>query len=440
MKLGIIGAEDSVAWVMNIVTKKMKYIELFPMFYTSYPEAVHLLDEKQKSLNAVLFTGVSIYTYVSRHLKPLIPWDFPAITTPELACTLLLIEREGYYDIGRISFDACYNRDLLTEAYGAIGYDFSTLSGVCISDEMYRHEDDYSTYLYEYHRRKFLSGETSCCVVGNSAAYRQLKQEDIPCIRRTRFSEQYLEKITMLMLRHQLAQRATDEFVVVALEVQLHEDYSISGKGELELLSRKTRVSELVHFLAHRLGGTAVAGENGKFYVFCVRSQTQNPGNFVKNFDILAPLTGSKVADRTFIGVGISDSIEDARLNAERARLMSKVSPADCLYISGPGSNSSGPIFLKTAGSESASASDEIDRISEKTGLSVKTLSRLQQIFKVRGSCSQTPADLASLYGISPRSMNRILQKLESAGCLRITGQEDHHRTGRPSRKVQILF
>ncbi|MGL5328148.1 MAG: transcriptional regulator, partial [Peptostreptococcaceae bacterium] len=78
--------------------------------------------------------------------------------------------------------------------------------------------------------------------------------------------------------------------------------------------------------------------------------------------------------------------------------------------------------------------------ISEKTGLSCKSIAKIIAISKVRLNNVYDTKELAGHLGISDRSARRILNKIVDSGYGKVCAKESSNGGGRPKNLIEINF
>ena len=78
--------------------------------------------------------------------------------------------------------------------------------------------------------------------------------------------------------------------------------------------------------------------------------------------------------------------------------------------------------------------------IAQQTGLSVNTIQKLQFIIERYKSNTFTVNELSLIYGISLRSMYRMIDKLAICGYAEERGKQIMDGAGRPGRMIEINF
>ncbi len=437
MVMGVLGPEDSVAHVLKVAEKNEPYLELVPMVYKSYTEAVDILQTRQREFEGVLFTGFDLFTYVSGFVKPIVPWEYTTCDAMTLSCTILLAGSRGY-DVTRMSFDGFGAlNNIILDAYMEIGYTPDQLQ-IHVPRRRKSGEDSYIDYLCDFHTNLFENKKISCSIHGLSECYARMKETEFPCFRRLFFSEPVRDQLIKLRLRHQISETRGGAVAVIAVEMDVVDHYAVYGKSELESFFKSKQAAESIYVFGQRIGAAVVKATNGRYYIFTNTVTLRNETRNFKTLDLLGTLASDVGVSRVHIGLGIGKSAFEAKSNADYGRERSSLSGQNSLYMVFSDKTVHGP--LTPLGSHPLKKTNSrLQEISRKSGLGLTTLKKLDQVLKQYRIDVITPVDLAQIYGVSPRSMNRIISKLETAGSyVQNMGSDMRHEVGRPSRLLKI--
>ncbi len=437
MIIGVLGPVDSVAHVVKVAEKNEPYIDLVPMVYRNYIEAVKILESRQRELEGVLFTGFDIFTYVSGLVKPLVPWEYTSCNVMTLSCSILLAGLRGY-DVTKMSFDGFGTlNNIILDAYLEIGYSPDQLQ-VYVPRRRKNNEKNYIDYLCDFHTDLFKKGRISCSILGLSESYARLKETDLPCYRRMFFSEPVRDQLIKLRLRHQISENSGSNAAVISVETDVVDHYAVYGKSELESFYRTKQVTESIYVFGQKIGAAVIEATNGRHYIFTNTAIIRNETNNFKSFDLLGKLIADGSVNRVHIGIGMGKNAFEAKSNADYGREKSSLAGENSLYVVFGDKSVHGPL-TPTGANPQKRQNCRLQEISHKSGLGLATLQKLDQVLKQYRVDVVTPVDLARIYGVSPRSMNRILLKLESAGSyIENVGTDARHEVGRPSRLLKI--
>lgn len=437
MIVGVLGPADSVAHVVKVAEQKEPHIELAPMVYETYTEAVEILEARQRELDGVLFTGFEIFTYVSGLVKPLVPWEYTSCNVMTLACSILLASSRGY-DITKMSFDGFGTMEnIVLDAYLEIGYTPDQIQ-IYVPRRRKNNEKNYVDYLCDFHTSLYKNQKIHCSILGVSESYSKLKDTELPCFRRMFFSDPVRDQLIKLRLRHQISENKGSNVAVISVEAEVVDHYAVYGKSELESFYRKKQVVESIYVFAQKIGGAVVETSGGRHYIFTNTPTLRSETNNFKDFDLLHRLAADGAVNRVHIGIGMGKNAFEAKSNGDFGREKSCLAGENSLYVVFGDRAVHGPLTPSGAASQNRQNS-RLQEISRKSGLGLVTVKKLDQVLRQYRVDVITPVDLARIYGVSPRSMNRIISKLEGAGgYVQNVGTDVRQEVGRPSRLLKI--
>lgn len=252
------------------------------------------------------------------------------------------------------------------------------------------------------------------------------------------FSEPVRDQLTKLRLRHQIAESSGNNVAVISVEADVADHYAVYGKSELEVFYRTKQVTESIYVFGQKIGAAVIGANNGRYYIFTNTVTLRNETNDFKSFDLLDTFVADGTVSRIHIGIGTGKNTFEAKSNADFGREKSSLSGECSLYVVFGNKTVYGPL-TPAGGCIQKKQNSRLQEISRKSGLGLATLQKLDQVLKQYCIDVVTPVDLAQLYGVSPRSMNRILSKLEEAGSyIQNVGTDVRHEVGRPSRLIKI--
>lgn len=437
MIVGILGPSDSVAHAVKVAEKNEPYIDLVPMVYRNYCEAVEILESRQREVEGVLFTGFDIFTYVSGLVKPLVPWEYTSCNVMTLSSSILMAGLKGY-DVTKMSFDGFGTLNkIILDAYLEIGYSPDQLQ-VYVPRRRENNEKNYIDYICEFHMDLFKKKKIACSILGLSESYARLKETELPCFRRMFFSEPVREQLIKLRLRHQIAESGGHNVAVISVEVEVADHYAVYGKSELEVFYRTKQMAESIYVFGQKIGAAVIGANNGRYYIFTNTITLRNETDNFQSLSLLDTFVADDAASRVHIGIGIGKNAFEAKSNADYGREKSNLAGESSLYVVFGNRTVYGPV-TSAGGCIQKKQNDRLQEISRKAGLGLATLQKLDQVLKQYRIDVVTPVDLARFYGVTPRSMNRILSKLEEAGgYIQNVGSDVRHEVGRPSRLLKI--
>ncbi|MDR1731687.1 MAG: hypothetical protein LBR61_06285 [Synergistaceae bacterium] len=433
-KIGIVGPQTSVDRVIEAIRGHVMYVEPVPLPYRTFQDAVSILRGRQSEVDCVLFTGSTPYRYVLRFLRASCPWEYIPQSLLSLVCSLLQAAYVKGLDIRRASFDS-YNESLIHNAYRQAGYAGGDIEPYFAGFSLF--EENYIDLLCRFHKQLFESGRTTCCVTGIVRVFEFLTREGVPCIIISNVTEVIVQQINKLRL--DLQSKMMEEFRLAAVEIEIayQSERTSSGPNILQQFYDRSAVSEPVYMFAQRLGAALVESPPDHFSLFTTQTAIRSETGDFKRFDPLRMFSLRGEEQKIFVGIGIGGDASQSQHNARLALRHARSNGVSCMFAVHEDQLVIGPV-TDYEDEESQRTGAALSRVSERTGVGLRTLTRLDGIVRQHHLRDTTARELADLYGINLRSMNRILLKLETGGYLTVVGKESSPTAGRPGRIVRI--
>lgn len=437
MKVAIIGSRKSIEIVKSTITKGYFFIE--PVFFTfcNYSEVLDILKINEDKVDAILFTGYTTYKYASNFLKPTVPWEYIPRDRMSFVYTILKAIHINRYDISKISIDS-YDEKVIYDTYKEIGYEREVI-------HIYKSKydilsNDYFEKLANFHISCFENRKVNLCVTCIFDVYEMLLKNNIPCVHVDYSTDIIMEYINKLRLRHQLKISEDSNIVTLNISVEILEENSIYSKNELQKLKYMNKIHESIYSYSQRIGAATIKLAENNYYIFTTKLVLENDTRSFKRFELLDKIHNNPNIKNIYIGVGLGNSPLESKCNAEIARKKSEKSDMSCIFIIDKDNKITGPITNIAKYSEVKKVDKHLLEISERTGVGITTIHKIESIIKQYNITTITPNELAELCGVSTRSINRIITKLEDKEYIRIVGKKTNSSNGRPSRLIEIDF
>ncbi|MEC5188739.1 MULTISPECIES: transcriptional regulator [Geobacillus] len=147
-----------------------------------------------------------------------------------------------------------------------------------------------------------------------------------------------------------------------------------------------------------------------------------------------------KTERKVQLGIGIGRSTNEAEMYALEALKKAKASNTDYIIYDANG-KIYGPVMQSGILSYSLwNDNEKVLEIAQKANVSSSTINRILSFFKIHGKNSVTAIELAKGLRITPRSARRLLSRLEQAGLVSVTGEEQPVNRGRPRQIYSLLL
>ncbi len=440
MKLGVVGPDESLLLVREVIEKDRIPIEMVPLQYRRYTEALAMVEQQQPSLDALFFTGTLPFRYVSRFVRPTVPWEHVPNNMLSVAYALIKAAFIEGADLSRISTDS-YTRRMFLEAYQETGLDAENAVILCAADRIF--SEDYIDYLVDYHCGCFRSGQVSCCFTGICEVRNRLSQQGIPAA----MVQISYETIALQIhkLRMQCAENlpvpdgSDPRITVMAVALRYPEEHTIFGQNAIALLQQKNRIAEMIYAFAQAIGAAIVQDNEGRFLLFSSGSRLEIETDRFSRISLLDQLCELDLIEQAAIGIGAGDDCQQAKLCAETALRKAYSTRTSCAFLVRR-QTVYGPIMPFSSRQGETPARQRLLEISARSGISLRSLEQIELAIRQYGMEYATPVQLSQISGINPRNLNRILQKLEDAGYLSVVGKESRVGMGRPGRIIKLHF
>ena len=438
MKIGFVSSRKYAQMVRDLVESEFSYIDVITITYIDHTRLPEMLKVHQRECDALLFSGDLGYRYCRAYCPQEVPWVVVKPQSSTLANALRTALQRNY-DISRISIDYSANSGIKS-ACRELGIEYKSMSPIVfdytVTDYLSNTHND---QMYRFHRKNLNNHQATCCITSNLVSYNRLVSEGVPTV----FMEISFD--TFRQAFYNLYRQLTDKFnhqaqmVAIVIENDLPGEYSVINRDEYQYMSRRLAISKKVYLFASKLQGIVSEIGFNQYLIISTRNDFDHETQEFKEFDLFEEINNDVLNNYAFgIGYGLTAiaSKKNAYTALERAKSYGRNSA--CLVASG-GETLSIVSYIKQKNKVNHSGSNEkISDLSQESGISVARLIQIFELVEMRKSNCFTSTQLAELLGISKRSMDRIIVKLESASLAKIIGQRSEASCGRPSRIIEL--
>ena len=428
MKIGVTGSEHICDRIQQTLEKRTPNLEVIYRRSDNYQYGLEAaLEFQEMKLNGIIFTGPTNYLYALNRLDPVIPWTY----IPHNRTSILKALAESFVryacvpDV--ISIDM-YEEAFVRETLEEIGMrDVRILTAHGSSPD----QNDYQNSLAKFHRYNYSHEGAKICFTNMEKTYRTLCEQGIPCIRISVSEEAILNEIYHL----QFLENTTRENRGQNAAVQIYFDYSFDQETNLSLhewqkIHYQNEMREMIYSIAHRMGAAAFSDGASIFYILSSRQVLMR--EFIQNGEYQKLLSHGQQTphNRLWIGIGYGDSPLEAKSRASMALNHSIADHSGMNYIAEDEQNLE---EIKTN-----PPADHTAYLLRHLHISSNTYAKLQELLK-QFDHQVTSAQLAAGMGITERSANRLILRLEQENCVTTIGKVSHGK-GRPARIMKITL
>lgn len=409
-------------------------VEAIPFISTEGETVANYIKKNEYIYDGLLFTGKIPYDLINSKIISQKPWAYVNLDSSQLLKVLLKAILKSGYDIKRISIDS-FSKEEVDDIYeelelGDWGRD------IYISDKK-SFSPSFLLELEKFHYENFVNNKVSFCITGISRVYESLVKENIPCVILDPTLSSVKEALDILKLKMKIQRTQNDNIVVISVERDLPNEYALVKENEYQLALDSMKISESIYLFAQRIQAAVVEQEMGKYLLFTTKNLFEIETDRLQKFSLLDSHNTQRFGTLS-IGIGYGETTREAKYKASLGLLKAKKGGGNQAYKVQQNSYM-GPINPSVENS-SNNIDGVFQTIAFESGISINSILKIQLVMDQEKRDSFTSVELAKLYGISLRSMNRMVEKLISAGYVKIVGRRILSTAGRPRRVLKFKF
>lgn len=431
MKIGVIGPSITVNIIKNVAQRDLPDVQFVYHCSEFYEQAGEMAAafQAQREVDAILFTGPTNFAYARKRVSPTIPWSYlPHSRTAALQALLEAMAVHGS-DLKAISVDR-YEPELMRQVLERAGIQGTQILRAPCDFE----EPGYEKKLQEFHRGCYLRGEVSACFTSMEHIMEPLVAEGIPCVRIYPAEEIVQEQVYHLQILDLSARENQGKLAVIAIRF----DYTFDSEQDLfirewEKMQYQNEFREQVYAAAQRMEAAVFGDGLDHFFILTTRSMLMNA--FLKSKEHWKLLRfGQRSPEfRVWMGIGIGSAMLVAKSRATMALNHAVKEHSGTSFLAEGEDQSLTPLDTGAPPQEQAA-----EFFARKIQVSMDTLDKIRQCLRSHGD-TLTSDQLAQGMGITTRSVNRIISRLEEAGCVTVVGKHSTGK-GRPARVMKIAL
>lgn len=433
MLIGLVGHPVKLDVVERNLLQLDNSLEIRRLEIAEVPLPCHIEQYKklQQSVNLMIIGGYYDYLFFSNNI--IFGKVTGYIARDEMSLYRVFLEAQSKgRNIFNISIDG-YRKESVLELYAEIDY--------CGESRVFDwYENDLLSLqtvrdMIAFHECNFRQHRVALCITCISVVYERLRELGIPVLLVSSTFEEVRVTYEKLRLEYLLKAKETGDILMLDVSVSGTE-LSAEAEDDDQLTLEKLRMAENIFLFAQKLQAAVEEMNLGRYLIVVDKLILERETVVYKNISLLSDVKKLRHC-KISIGIGSGNSPREAMSNARSARKKAKQSGFSCAYIVYDNVNIVGPIHSDHF-EKSTVAEHPCLAIAEQTHLSVNTLYKLQAIIDKYKNNVFTVNELSLIYGISLRSMYRIIDKLEIGGYITEKGKKMTDGSGRPSRIIQM--
>lgn len=446
MKVAIIGHSETIMQIRSIIDFEALFMtaEDFPC---GYKKLVPLVEELQKSFDAILFTGIRYFLNASRFVTPTIPWGYPKRSVNAVLCTLLQAQRAGN-DISRMTVDlyTITSPQLNQLLHEGVGLPIKDINVYCYNDTAaYKkvvnqsgHTNDYTKDACAYHLANLNSGRADICLSGSAGVAFNESLKGYPVFFVPLTDEDVASALNDLRIQCQIGNWYREQNVVIAVvALALQVDLNVDEQEAAQMYTAH-QIEEEIFLYAQNIGAVVEKQVGGEFLIYTTQSELYLITENLNKFALAHELQHLPGVTSVAIGIGFGHSHRVARKNALYSCRCAKRQEYSCYYVMNEHEKLSGPFILRQLKREQQYFDNLTERIASESGTRIAVINQLMKYQKQYGNKPITTEDLSKICHLATSSTNRILAKLIQAGYADVMGSRSQNEKGRPKRLIRL--
>ncbi|MFL1675729.1 helix-turn-helix domain-containing protein [Paenibacillus dendritiformis] len=427
IRIGIIGPEA----MMGLMEHCLKGFPSFDPVMRSYrqeEEAPDLARELAEKVDVLLFTGPVSYQLAKNQHQFDIPSLFVPLTGSGLYAVLFRLERK--LDVAAITVDTL-SRQMLVSTFRELGHLWTAYEGEPLPSWK---------ELVEFHRGHYEAGRSCCAITAIRSVSLQLAREGIPCEWIVPTEQDIIVTLERALLSTEWRRNKEGQVVVGLIRTDGIDRLAERQVSEHEIQRLKQDVHHLILSFVKHLDGHITQQSSGEYSFVTTRGVFERETGGYKRIP-LARNVHKMNGIHLSIGIGFGRSAAEAGVHARRSLQLACEGGGGMCFIVREDESVIGPLEINEPHELDLSLVDAaLVKQAETAGLTSIYLSRLIAHMTRFGKVDYYAQELATVLGVTVRSVHRFLLALMDAGLVDIVGEEKGASRGRPRQKYRISF
>lgn len=428
MIIGILGPLNSVKKVDKYLRDIDSSLEINLYTKEKIVDSVELIEKCESECDGIIFTGCGVNEVVQNNYDLKKPHTFVKRSDTSILKVFWDMQKLNL-NIDKISIDVV-EEDMVEEVVDEFGINLDSI--YCLPFSKNIDEDK----CLNWHIDLYKSGKVNIIITAFMNIYNQLKKEGYPV-----FLLKPTKSLVKVCYDQIISQYAINkaQYSQIAVEILSFTNYKNNIENYYSNMIRKSDVDRFIIEYVRSIDGALFPFGRGEYIIFSNKGSIDKASNYSKLFKLQKDIKG--IGFSLCIGIGFGQTAFNAETNARKALQRSVDSKENDIYSIDVDENIKGPLGSENEIMYSLITKDKnIIEISDKTGLSCETISKIIAISETRNSNVYDSKELAGYLDISERSARRILQKIISVNLGQIHSKESSKGAGRPKNLIKILF
>ena len=436
IRIGVVVPHEINEEICQFLEKEFTEIRPVPFAYASITDIPDIVSGQQSQCDAFLFLGNTARRYAEKVIPHTSEWVTIPRSTSALLRLLFRAEVAGYGM--RIASDLD-NKDFFRLALHEIGYSpkdtavetipfFPYSEGLLVKDAAKM-------------EKLYREGKVDFCITIFYKVRNILRSKGIPVYILQPSFDDIRSGMQRLLLSHELHSQQSNRICAISIHIDLFKE-SLPGSNAYHMSMSHLDVTKRIFQFAQTIHGACVQQPPWDYLIFAPTNLLESQTEQYRTFPLLDTVsTGTAVT--LSIGIGYGTMIDEAQYRAIKAMQHASALGGNTAFLMTPDLTTRVPIaksMQKAQEKEERPIDEQFLYLSQKSGISLRIISSLYHACQEAGKCRFTSSELSDLVGVTPRTINRILNKLIDHHIAQDASRRFTGKTGRPSRVIELLF
>jgi hypothetical protein len=425
--IGLIGPADSVELVVRVAREIDLQPLLIPRSYRHAEQATAIARDIEGLCSVILFTGRVPYVMAAASGKLTVRTAYIPHEGTDLyrAIAGILLSPNHRGKLPRASFDSIEALQV-SEAFQELGLDPPQHILPLHDDTRDRFID--VTQIADEHHRLFTAGQVELCVTCIGDVHRRLLSLKAPAIRIVHSRIVVREALLRARLSIDLSRAEASQVAVCVMQV------CNERKKWRRALSQRLLVT-VARKYADLLDGRVISQRQGELVILTTRGAVER--SFQEEIASRASAMKTELREHLKLGIGFGATASLAEANARRA--VEAADGAGQHMLIAPDDQTIMPLEVVRQGDAREQRAQNL-RAARQLNLSPTIIRRMRAAFRQLDPTTFTSNELASTYGVIPRSARRLIATLRERGLVEESGIEKSDGAGRPQIAYRIAL
>ncbi|MCC2685193.1 MAG: hypothetical protein K0R75_2092 [Paenibacillaceae bacterium] len=421
----------------SFVSSVTEALKLFPSFapriqgYQREEQAAELAEELMAEVEVLLFTGPVPYQRAKESIRFSVPAAYIPLTGSGLYRAMLLLAKSC--DAQSISLDTL-SRKAMEPVWNELGGK---------PDALFVYQSSIfptRTELVDFHLSQFQANRSGAALTAVRSVSDELTRLGVPNAWITPTLQDIVVALERALLSTESRRHKESQIVVGFIHIDNFERLADQRGSEHEVQKMKLDVHRMLLSYVESLSGHLTHSGGGEYMFVTTRGIFERETRGYKT----VPL--AREADKLLglslsLGVGFGASANEAGTHARHALRQAKEAGGNAAFIVREDRGVIGPLEMTDPWEVDLSLiHPELLAKTEQVGMNMTYLSKLILDVSRRGRTRYSAPELATLFGVTVRTVHRLLVVWMDEGLVQIVGEERGNGKGRPKQIFDLVF